>query len=201
MAVTSPDEYTSAQFHLNLAIGFVTVFALLFQIGHFAEHAFQFAVWLLGDLSNICGRDAPWMSKWAAALVEQIGAHLFPSAEEGRRMLMGMEMLHLLGNSIFLCGLAGLYYFARSKWVRWAIYIETFHLYEHAMLATSTYFTGKPIGMSTLFGGSNGIFDRELAVGFRVPWHFAMNVLPMPFAMMGLMEAWRQTKSATSAEA
>lgn len=201
MATTSPNEYASAQFNMSLAIGVATVFALLFQIGHFAEHAFQFIVWMLGDLSSICGRDTPWMSTWATALVEQIGARLFPGADDGRRMMMGMEILHLFGNSIFLCGLAGLYHFVRSKWVRWSIYIETFHLYEHIMLATSAYFIGKPIGMSTLFGGSSSVFDRELAVGFRVTWHFAMNFLPMPFAMMGLMEAWRQMKSAASAEA
>lgn len=173
--------------NLATAIGLVAALGLAFQIGHFAEHAFQFAVWLLGDLSNICGRDTPWMSPWANELVGRIGSALFPSADAARRMMLGMEVLHLVGNSIFLTSLACLYYCMRSKWIRWAFYIETFHLYEHIMLTASAYFIGKPIGLSTLFGGTTVIGDREFAVGFRVTWHFAMNLLPMPFAMIGLM--------------
>jgi hypothetical protein len=59
------------------------------------------------------------------------------------------------------------------------------------MLTLSAYFIGKPIGLSTLFGGADIIGSREFAVGYRVTWHFAMNLLPMPFAMIGLMEEMR----------
>jgi hypothetical protein len=148
-------------------------------------------VWALGDLSNICGRDTAWMSPWVIDLVRQTGVFLFPAADPARRMMMGVEVLHLLGNGIFLAGLAALYNFARSKWVRLAIYIEGFHLYEHVMLTATAYFVGKPIGMSTLFGGANLVGDREFAVGCRVIWHFGMNLLPMPFAMYGLIHYWR----------
>jgi hypothetical protein len=178
-------------FDIGIATGMVAALGLLFQVGHFAEHALQFAIWVLGDLSNICGRNTPWMSPWANDLVEQIGLRLFPSADAPRRMMLGMEVLHLIGNSIFLISLACLYHCVPSKWVRWAIYIETFHLYEHISLTATAYFVGKPIGMSTLFGGAGAIGDREFAVGCRVTWHFVMNLLPMPFAMTGLMEYWR----------
>ena len=181
------------------AVGAVAILGLLFQIGHFAEHAFQFGVWVLGDLSNICGRNTPWMSPWATALVEQIGLRLFPTADTPRRMMLGMEVLHLIGNSIFLTSLACLYYCVPSKWVRWAIYIETFHLYEHISLTATAYFLGKPVGMSTLFGGVSAIGDREFAVGCRVTWHFIMNLLPMPFAMVGLMQYWREKKASVPA--
>jgi hypothetical protein len=164
---------------------------LLFQIGHFAEHAFQFVVWLLGDWSNICGRDTPWMSPWVTGLVNTVGTYLFPAAEAKRQMMMGMEILHLIGNSIFLTSLAALYYCLRSKWVRWALIIEGFHLYEHLMLTTSAYFIGKPIGLSTLFGGAPMLGSPEFAVGYRVTWHFAMNLLPMPFAMVAIMQMTR----------
>lgn len=176
---------------LGMAIATAAALSLVFQVGHFAEHAFQFAVWLLGDLSNICGRDTPWMSAWAAELVRQIGVLLFPLAEAPRRMMLGMEVLHLIGNSIFLVGLAALYYCLPSRWVRWALYIEGFHLYEHIMLTTTAFFVGKPIGLSTLFGAASVIGDREFAVGVRVSWHFVMNLLPMPFAMVAIMEHWR----------
>ena len=172
-------------------LGTVAALGLVFQVGHFAEHAIQFTVWLLGDLSNICGRDTPWMSPWANELVRSLGLWLFPTAVAGRRMMLGMETLHLIGNSIFLASLACLYYCLRSKWVKWALLVETFHLYEHILLTATAYFVGKPIGLSTLFGDSDAIGNREFAVGYRVSWHFFMNLLPMPFAMVALMERWR----------
>ncbi len=165
---------------------------LAFQVGHFAEHAIQFAVWILGERSNICGRDTPWMSPWVTEAVRRAGTMMFPAANAQRQMMLGMEILHLIGNGIFLTSLGCLYYCIRAKWIRWALYIEGFHLYEHLMLSLSAYFVGKPIGLSTLFGGSDVLGDREFAVGYRVTWHFAMNLLPMPFAMVGLMEHMRR---------
>lgn len=169
----------------------VALLGMLFQVGHFAEHVFQFIVWVLGDLSNICGRDTPWMSSWVSAMVSQLGTSFVPMADARRQMMIGMETLHLIGNFIFLVGLVALHYCARSRWSRWAVYIETFHLYEHVMLTVSAYFIGKPIGMSTLFGGANSLLDKDLAVGVRVSWHFLMNLLPLPFAMMAVVERIR----------
>ena len=77
---------------------------------------------------------------------------------------------------------------------RWGFYIEAFHLYEHIMLTSTAFFIGKPIGLGTLFGAV-GLGSREFAVGTRVSWHFVMNLLPMPFAMMGIMEYWDQRKA------
>ena len=165
---------------------------LAFQVGHFAEHAIQFGIWIIGDLSNICGRDTPWMSPWVTEMVRWAGAMVFPAANAARQMMMGMEVLHLLGNGIFLISLGCLFYCVRSKWIRWALYIEGFHLYEHLMLTMTAYFLGKPIGLSTMFGGSDIIGSREFAVGYRVSWHFVMNLLPMPFAMIGLIEQMRR---------
>jgi hypothetical protein len=177
--------------HLATVLAAVAGMGLAFQVGHFAEHAIQFGVWILGDISNICGRDTPWMSPWVTEMVRRGGIFLFPAANEARQMMMGMEVLHLIGNIIFLTSLGCLYYCVRSKWIRWALYIEGFHFYEHLMLTLSAYFIGKPIGLSTLFGGAGVIGSREFAVGYRVTWHFAMNLLPMPFAMVGLMEHMR----------
>ncbi len=185
---------------LNLAtvIAAVAGAGMAFQVGHFAEHAIQFAVWILGDLSNMCGRDTPWMSPWVTEIVRRTGTVMFPAADASRQMMMGMEVLHLIGNSIFLISLGCLHYCVRSKWIRWALYIETFHLYEHLILTLTAYFIGKPIGLSTLFGGAGIIGSREFAVGYRVTWHFAMNLLPMPFAMIGLMAFMRGKSRSTS---
>lgn len=173
---------------LTVAAGTVAILGLTFQVGHFAEHALQFAIWLLGDLSNICGRDTPWMSPWVMVLCERLGLWIAPDVPSARQVMLGMEVLHLIGNSIFLTGLICLYKVIPSKWVRWAIYIETFHLYEHIMLTATAFFLGKPVGMSTLFGATSLVDSREFAVGVRVSWHFAMNLLPMPLAMLGIME-------------
>jgi hypothetical protein len=40
----------SEMLNLRLVLWTVAVLGLLFQVGHFFEHAFQFVVWLLGDL-------------------------------------------------------------------------------------------------------------------------------------------------------
>jgi hypothetical protein len=186
---------------LTTVLASVAGVGLSFQVGHFAEHAIQFGVWVLGDLSNICGRETPWMSPWVTEMVGQAGLLLFPTADAPRRMMMGMEVLHLIGNSIFLVSLGCLYFCVRSKWIRWALYIEGFHLYEHLMLTLTAFFVGKPIGLSTLFGGSGIIGSREFAVGYRVTWHFAMNLLPMPFAMIGLMEHVRREAASGSTTA
>lgn len=184
---------------LFTAVGVIAIVGLLFQVGHFAEHAIQFIVWVLGDLSNICGRDTPWMSPWATQLVRKVGLLVGPADDASRRMMLGMEVLHLIGNSIFLAGLICLYICLPSKWIRWGIYIETFHLYEHIMLTSTAFFVGKPIGMSTLFGATGLIDSREFAVGFRVSWHFLMNLFPMPFAMLGILEYLRKGQRSADA--
>jgi hypothetical protein len=173
---------------LATVLAVVAGLGLAFQVGHFAEHAMQFGIWSLGDLSSICGRDTPWMSPWVTAMVRHVGLVLFPAADAPRQMMMGMEILHLIGNTIFLTSLGCLCFCLPSKWIRWALYIEGFHIYEHLALTTTAYLIGKPIGLSTLFGGADIVGSREFAVGYRVTWHFAMNLLPMPFAMIGIME-------------
>src|ERR1700731_2721341 len=87
----TPDE--RQWFSLRPAAAAVAALGLLFQVGHFAEHFSQFGVWILGDLSNICGRDTPWMSPWAYALVAQAGQLLFPAADAPRQIVLGMEVL------------------------------------------------------------------------------------------------------------
>jgi hypothetical protein len=179
--------------NLRLVLWTTVALGLLFQVGHFFEHAFQWVVWLLGDISEICGRDTPWVSGWVRNLVEQVGLIAAPTADAPRRWMLGLEVLHLIGNGIFLATLGLLYYLTRNRWVRWAVYIEGFHLYEHIMLTSTAFFVGKPIGLSTLFGAV-GLGSKEFAVGVRVTWHFAMNLLPMPLAMLGLMEYWDEHK-------
>jgi hypothetical protein len=147
-----------------------------FQIGHFAEHAYQFGHWVLVD------RTKPWMSNAADWLVRQIGM----AVDCGSKM--GMELLHLNGNAIFLATLAGLLWLMpRSRDMRWALGIEAFHLTEHIMLVASVGLLGKPIGWSTLFGFAPQGFSANAAVGYRVGWHFMLNLIPSVLMMRALM--------------
>ena len=179
----------------GLAIAILAGAGLAFQVGHFAEHAIQFGIWVLGDLSNICGRDTPWMSPWVTEMVRLAGQFVFPRADAAQRMKLGMEVLHLVGNTIFLTSLVCLYHCLPSKWVRYAVYIEGFHLCEHLALTATAHYVGTPMGISTLFGYAGSLGGREFAVGYRVTWHFVMNLLPMPFAMYALM-TWYRTAGA-----
>src|SRR5690348_10026204 len=108
---------------------------------------------LLGDFSEICGRDTPWVSGSVRDLVEQVGLLVAPTADAARQWMLGMEVLHLIANGIFLTSLGLLYYLTGNRWVRWGLCIELFHLYEHIMLTSTAFFVSKPIGLSTLLGG------------------------------------------------
>jgi hypothetical protein len=164
---------------------------LAFQVGHFIEHAVQFAVWLFGTsqwvAANFCGRNVPYMSGPVTKVVTAAGAYLFPTADVARQMMLGSEILHLIGNAVFLTTIAGVFYFIPTKLVRYAFYIEAAHLCEHVSLTLSAYYVGTPIGVSTLFGRAPVLWGKELAVGWRVSWHFAMNLLPMPLVMIAIM--------------
>jgi hypothetical protein len=177
---------------------------LAFQVGHFLEHGVQFAVWIFGKtqwvISTFCGRDTPFMSWPVSEMVRLMGAVFFPEGDVARQMTMGIEVLHLIGNGVFLATIVGVYYFMPSKWVRYAFYVEGAHLCEHIALTVTAYYLGKPIGLSTMFGQAGLWWGREAAVGYRVSWHFAMNLLPMPFVMIGMMQHWCEVKSLVRAK-
>jgi hypothetical protein len=130
------------------------------------------------------------MSTPVTDAVAFLGGYLFPEANRARQMMMGMELLHLVGNGIFLATIGVVYFLIPSKWVRYALYIEGVHLCEHLSLTLTAYYLGTPIGLSTAFGRARSLWGADAAVGWRVSWHFFMNLFPMPFVMMGIMQYW-----------
>ncbi|MES3004979.1 MAG: DUF6008 family protein [Patescibacteria group bacterium] len=173
---------------LHYATMCIVVLGTMFQVGHFAEHAVQFGMWLFSD------RSMPWMSTWAMYLVHQIGHWAVPDASGARQMAVGMELLHLVGNGIFLVTIAAFYKHSPTKLVRQAFYVEGFHLIEHLLLTFSVIYLGKPIGFSTLFGNSSLVWDKEGVVGYRVFWHFAMNLVPSILIMKAMMNMRSKTQ-------
>ncbi|MGH8945624.1 MAG: DUF6008 family protein [Acidimicrobiia bacterium] len=159
----------------------VAVAALVFQIVHFIEHLAQLGYWVLNPVS------APWLTPWAIT---------------GRDLLIvdgtaasGNELLHLVGNLIFLGGLLALVTLARSEprgeeipYLRPALWVQTVHVVEHLLL-TGTYLAfGTAIGVTTLFGAASGAFGS----GLRVWAHFLLNLVGTYLAIRAVVELQRR---------
>jgi len=191
ISVKGTGEFTRSETFITILAAAVGL-GLAFQTGHFIEHAVQFGVWIGGQfdwiVATFCGRDVPYMSPPVMAMVRAFGAWALPQDGAARQMMVSMEVLHLIGNFIFLSTIAGAHILMPSKWTRWALYIEGAHLCEHLALTLSAYYIGKPIGISTLFGEAPDYLGKSGAVGYRVTWHFALNLLPMPFVMIGMLK-------------
>jgi len=164
----------------------LTLLALFFQLVHFGEHIAQAVAWIGGH------RSAPYMTQVGHYLVQFLGDFFYPAAEQSFRMMMGMEILHLIGNFIYACGTVGLLFFLRTKLTIAAAIIEVFHLYEHICLTISGALTGTPLGASTMWGLP---MDHSSLVAFRVWWHFFMNALPTLLSIIALYAVYRLWKS------
>jgi hypothetical protein len=147
----------------------VTIVALLFQYGHFAEHIIQAAAWVGGHTQS------PYMTEIGHYLSNALGTFFFPIEDIARTHLLGMELLHLFGNAIYFVGVFGLWYFIRGRTATTALVFQAFHFYEHISLTLSYYFLNKPIGFSTIFGLP---MDQYTYVAYRVWWHFLFNAIP-----------------------
>lgn len=149
---------------------------LIFQVVHSAEHVAQATYWLFNP------GEAPWMSAWAMGLTNALGA------ASGGGVPLGMELLHLIGNAIFL---GGLLLAARLpdpyrnpstlKWLRLATIVQALHFAEHVLLTTSMALFGKALGVSTLFGLLSA--GTPAATGYRVLFHLIVNVVAITLAL------------------
>ena len=155
----------------------VAVLGTAFQVGHFTEHAIQAHEWLFVN------RSQAWMSDLAMWL----------SMHMGPTMASGMEVLHLTGNLIFLVTLYAWLALKPSVWMRRAFIVEAFHLTEHIALTATVFLYGHAVGWSTAFGFAPEWFGHNGAVGYRVLWHFGMNLIPS-FLMMWALTRPRPPK-------
>ena len=168
------------------AIG--TILALAFQYGHFAEHIIQAVAWLGGHTSS------PYMTEIGHVLSNYLGSVFFAAENSMRQHMLGMELLHLFGNTIYLFGVFGLWFFVRGHTITTALIFQTFHFYEHVSLTLSHYFLSKPIGFSTLFGLP---MDQFTYVAYRVWWHFMFNAIPTVLStvvILSVISAYRQAE-------
>ncbi|PIR52118.1 hypothetical protein COU77_02085 [Candidatus Peregrinibacteria bacterium CG10_big_fil_rev_8_21_14_0_10_49_16] len=167
---------------LTWLIFIIAIVCLAAQVVHFGEHVAQVFSWIAVQ------QQKAYMTPFGMWCMHQVGMLLFPHADPVRQAYLGFEFLHLIGNGIFLIGIIALRYFVRSRKVVWALFIETFHLYEHISLSLSALFIGKSIGLSTFFGLQ---ISPWVNLSYRVWWHFLFNLIPSVLIAMVVYEVWK----------
>ncbi|MFJ6215832.1 DUF6008 family protein [Streptomyces sp. NPDC092296] len=174
-----------------LAIGLLAL-GVVGQAGHLQEHVAQAGYW-------IAHPNAPsWMTPWGDGLARGMG-QVDPS-----KATLGMEILHLVGNLIFLAGLVGVALVTRDatrhptsrKWAKMGVWMQGIHGLEHLSLTLSVAFGAqRAIGLSTWFG------TLEPGAGlttYRVWWHFVANVVGSVIFGLALYHLWREHRSAAA---
>jgi hypothetical protein len=149
-----------------------------FQVVHLFEHLLQLGYWGLHPA------EPPWLTPWAAAGRDILAVGGHPST--------GSELLHLLGNLIFLVGVVGLWGFTTRSGVpsvrltalRAAFLVQSFHVGEHVLLTVSWILAGEALGFSTLFGSLSG----PALFTFRIWWHFLINLAGTALAVRALFK-------------
>jgi len=185
---------TSQGSRRHAALSKVVVGAVGFQVFHFLEHGLQLGYWILNP------KERPWLTPWAQTGVDGLAfwCQIWPG--EGRAGQRGAELLHLIGNSIFLAGVIALFVLARERQVRHrsvptALLFQGLHFVEHAILTVTVFATGTGWGASTMFGRWSG---SELS-SHRVWWHFTVNGIATAVAVVALITITRKTSPITTA--
>ena len=165
----------------------VVLIGVVGQVGHLAEHLAQVGYWVTHP--NSPGRMTPWGDGLA---------HGFGSVDAARPAL-GMELLHLVGNMIFLAGLVGVMVLTcrapgvrARRWGRMGVIMQGLHGLEHLSLTLSVWFGARrAIGVSTWFG----LMDPGPGLWtYRVWWHFLANVIGTVIFAGALWFAWADRK-------
>lgn len=154
--------------------------ALAFQMFHLAEHVLQAGYWLSHP------SEAPWLTPWAGAGRDVLAGVAGGSADTGA------ELLHLVGNTIFLAGLLAAVAVVRrgdagpSVWLRRATMVQTAHVAEHVALTTTLVLGGRAVGATTLLG----LLAPGTAVlhTTRVWSHFAINAVATVLAVLAVRD-------------
>jgi hypothetical protein len=166
------------------SIGVIGI-GLVGQIGHVQEHVAQAGYWIANPESK------PWMTVWGTSLADGYGQ--INTAKPG----LGMEILHLVGNFIFLAGLAGVVLItARARktkahrWGKMGVWMQGLHGLEHVVLTLSVVFgASRAIGLSTWFGAlpaGPGLWT------YRIWWHGLANLAGSMVFAMAVYHLWQE---------
>ncbi|WP_229686962.1 DUF6008 family protein, partial [Longimycelium tulufanense] len=166
----------------------VILLGVLGQVGHLQEHVAQAGYWVVNS------NEPPWMTPWGTALADGMGQ------VDVSRPALGMEILHLTGNFIFLAGLVGIFLVTRRalrltsrRWAKMGVWMQGVHGMEHLVLTLSIALGAKQaIGLSTWFGlldPGSGLWT------YRIWWHFLANVVGSVIFGVALYHLWRERKA------
>lgn len=169
---TSPSRLTGAA-------GLTAAVCLVVQAAHVFEHLLQFGYWVIHP------SQPPWMTPWAMWLHR-------PLMVDGS-MALGVELLHLFGNTVFFAGLVALavWYAAYGYRIRdcrplgIALAVQGVHLVEHVVLTITAAWAGTSVGVSTLFG----LVDGPVMTSWRVWFHFGINAVATWYALEAVRQA------------
>ena len=152
---------------------------IVFQVVHLGEHFAQGLAWLVNPGQTYV---TPWAASGADGLrVLTTGA-----------MSAGMEMLHLLGNMVFLAGLAALVALTARlgvhdlRWLRPAVAVQAVHVLEHSLLTLTSIVGGRALGLSNMFGLVDPQTTRGMAL--RVWVHLSWNLIGTVLAVLAIRE-------------
>ena len=155
------------------------------QIGDLQEHVAQAAYWIAHPNSK------PWMTPWGTSLARGYGQI------DASKPSLGMEILHLVGNFIFLAGIVGVVLItARArqtparKWGKMGAWMQGIHGVEHAVLTLSVALgASRAIGLSTWFGASPngpGLWT------YRLWWHAVANLVGSVIFAVAVYHLWQE---------
>lgn len=160
---------------------------VLGQIGHIQEHVAQTGYWVAHPDAE------PWMTPWGTGLADGMGRI------DMSKPTLGMEILHLVGNFIFLAGMVGVMLITRRalrtrsrKWAKMGTWMQGIHGIEHASLTISVALGAKQaIGLSTWFG----LLDPGPGLWtYRIWWHMLANLMGSIIFAIALYHLWRERK-------
>lgn len=165
----------STMSHVDQLLKYLVVSALAFQMVHLIEHVAQLGFWIARPSA------APWLTPWAIEGRDALAA-------DGN-LALGNELLHLVGNLIFLAGLLALVLYCHRQAretpspLRVAMMVQGIHVAEHLALTATTAAWGKAAGLSTFFGLVSG----PVMTSYRVWFHFLINLVATWFAARAVM--------------
>lgn len=172
----------------KVAVGLVGV-GVVGQIGHFQEHVTQAGYWIAHPYAPA------WMTPWADSFARGMG-----QVDAGKPAL-GMEILHLVGNFIFLAGLVGIVQITHRvagqlkarKWARMGVWMQGIHGIEHIVLTASVALgASRAIGLSTWFGA---IEPGPALATYRVWWHFVANAVGTVILGIAVYHLWKEKRA------
>ena len=165
-----------------------------FQLFHVFEHGLQLGYWTFNPDAK------PWLTPWAESGVSGLAYFCdLTGTQLSKVNKCGAELLHLVGNGIYLVGVSAMFIVAKRSNIKDPVFsgnlfFQGFHFLEHCTLTLTLLINGKAWGFSTLFGQLSG---SELST-YRVWWHFSINAIATILGILALRRLYLGSRLSVS---